>query len=124
MEDWEGAIERAMTAHGFMRAAIGVAPDLQLHYHANVNQRFQVNELDREQAGYYDVPAQVIEYEQGTLVVDAVDTTTRQVVWRGWAQDSVQGVIDNQARLQKQVEKAVTKMWRLFPRAASGLPPI
>lgn len=112
----EGAVEKQMAAHGFARAAAGATPDLQVHYHANINHRFEVNGVDRE-LGYYDSNVQVIEYEQGTLVVDVVDMASNQVVWRGWAQDSVQGVIDNQARMQKQIDEAVTKMWRLFPRA-------
>jgi hypothetical protein len=117
---FEGAVEKAMAAHGFTRAAVGAVPDLQVHYHANINHRFEIQEMDREQAGYYDVPAQIVEYDQGTLVVDVVDANTKQVVWRGWAQDSVQGVIDNQARMRKQIDEAVTKMWRLFPRAMAS----
>ena len=48
--------------------------------------------------------------------VDVVDTRTNRVVWRGWAQDSIDGMIDNQELLRKEVNKAVTRMMELFPR--------
>jgi hypothetical protein len=49
-------------------------------------------------------------------VIDVVDTRTSKVVWRGWAQDSMNGVIDNQDRLAAQIDKAVTRMMERFPR--------
>jgi hypothetical protein len=58
----------------------------------------------------------IIEYEQGTIVLDVVNTQTNRVVWRGWAQDSIDGMIDNQELLRKEVNKAVARMMELFPR--------
>jgi hypothetical protein len=110
----EGAVEKQMSARGFMRVAPGETPDLRVHYHANINHRFEVNGVDRDR-GYSTDQVQVVEYEQGTLVIDMVDTRTNKVVWRGWAQDSVQGMIDNQGRMEKQIDEAVTKMMKLFP---------
>ena len=65
---------------------------------------------------YGDCLPQVINYEQGTLVVDIVDAHSNKVVWRGWAQDSVEGVIDNQDRMERQLDEAVTRMLEQFPR--------
>ena len=59
--------------------------------------------------------SRVSEYEAGTLVIDMVDAKTNKVVWRGWAQDSMTGVIDNQTRLEKQIDEAVTKMMKELP---------
>ena len=64
---------------------------------------------------------QVSDYEHGTLVIDLVDTKTNKVVWRGWAQDSMNGIIDNQERLEKQVDEGVTKMMMLLPRGGAAL---
>jgi hypothetical protein len=110
----QGAIERSLATKGFARAASGDKADLLVHYHANINQRFQVNEPD---VNCVPGPCQasVIEYEQGTLVLDVVDTRTDKIVWRGWAQGSVQGVIDNQDLLEKKVNEAVSKMLARFP---------
>ena len=51
------------------------------------------------------LPAAGLDYEQGTLIVDIVDVKTSKVVWRGWAQDTMNGIIDNQDRLEKQVDE-------------------
>jgi hypothetical protein len=111
----QGAIEKQLARKGYRRATDQPA-DLLLHYHASVNQRMEINAVDR-QAGYcyQDCQPQVIEYEQGTLVLDVVDARTRKVIWRGWAQDSVQGIIDDQDRLERQVDKAVIRIFERFP---------
>ena len=40
----EGAIEKQMTARGFERSAASETPDVRIHYHASINQRFDVRE--------------------------------------------------------------------------------
>ena len=112
----EGAVEKAMAARHFMHAATGTKPDLLIHYHANVSQRFEVQGVDTSRGYCYDnCEPRVSEYEAGTLVIDMVDAKTNKVVWRGWAQDSMTGVIDNQTRLEKQIDEAVTKMMKELP---------
>ena len=87
-----------------------------IHYHANISQRFEVNGVDRSRGYCYeDCEPRVSDYEEGTLVVDAVDARTNRVVWRGWAQSNVNGVIDNQDRLAAQINEAVTRMMERFP---------
>jgi hypothetical protein len=110
----QGAIEKALAGKGFARAAEGASADLRVHYHANINQRFMVNEPDVNCVAGNCQPS-VIEYEQGTLVLDVVNTRTDKVVWRGWAQGSIQGIIDNQDLLEKKVNEAVAKMMARFP---------
>jgi hypothetical protein len=114
----QGAIEKQLAAKGFARSTSG-APDLLIHYHANITQRIDVNRVDREYGYCYegDCDTRVIEYEAGTLVLDFVDTHTNRVIWRGWAQDSVEGVLDNQDRMERKINEAVTRMLaRLPPR--------
>jgi hypothetical protein len=113
----QGSVEKQLAAKGLVRSTSGDA-DLLLHYHASVNHRFEVHGVDRQNGYCYaDCEPQVIEYEQGTLVLDVVDAETKKVVWRGWAQDSVEGIIDNQERLERQIGEAVTRMMRRFPAA-------
>jgi hypothetical protein len=115
----QGAIEKRLAAKGYERAVAG-PPDLLVHYHASVNQKVDAYESDREH-GYYPPESRVVEFEQGTLVVDIVDAKTSKVIWRGWSQDTMTGVIDNQRRLEKQVEEGVTKMMVLLPRGGAAL---
>ena len=113
----QGAFEKKLAARGFERSASGTTPDLLIHYHAAINERFEVVEVGLERGDCCDgcLP-QVINYEQGTLVVDIVDARSNKVIWRGWAQDSVEGVIDDQDRMERQIDEAVTRMLEQFPR--------
>jgi hypothetical protein len=111
----EGAVEKQMTLHHYDHVATGV-PDLLIHYHANITKTFDVNGVDmRNGYCYDDCQPNVIEYMQGTIVIDIVDTRTNRVVWRGWSQDAMDGVIDNQDRLKAEVNKGIVKMMKQMP---------
>ena len=117
----QGAIEKKLVAKGYQRAAAGAA-DLLVHYHASVNQKVDVYAVDNQYGYCYgNCEPQFSDYEQGTLVIDVVDARTSKVVWRGWAQHVMNGVIDNQDRLDKEVDEAVTKMMVLLPRGGAAL---
>ena len=90
---FQGAVERQLAAKGLEKSS---TPDLLIHYHANVTKRFSVSGVDR---GYGscsngDCQPHYTEYEAGTLVLDIVDARTNKLVWRGWAQQRVDDVID------------------------------
>lgn len=115
----QGAIERGMAAKGFERASATDVPDVRVHFHAVIDRRIDVNLLDY-QSGYCsrnDCQADVSEYEEGTLVIDIIDVSTNRLVWRGWAQDSVEGVLTNQDRLARKIEDAVRLMFDRLPAA-------
>jgi Domain of unknown function (DUF4136) len=112
----EGAVGKALEDRHYVRSASGT-PDLLVHYHANISKTFDVNGIDSRDGNCYDnCEPRVIEYEQGTIVLDVVDTQTNRLVWRGWAQDGIDGVIDNQNSLKKEVTTAVARMMERFPR--------
>jgi hypothetical protein len=113
----QGEVEKAMAARG-LELVTSRPPDLLIHYHANISQRIDVNRVDRQYGYCYegDCDVRVVEYEAGTLVLDVVDTRTNRVIWRGWAQDSVEGVLDNEDRMARQIHEAVTRMMERFPR--------
>jgi len=118
-DEVEGAIEKQMAARGFERSATSQTPDVRIHYHASINTRFDVRE-DNHSGNCTDgdvCPARVIEYEAGTLVVDIVDQRTERLIWRGWAQGSVEGVLDNKGRLRQKIDEGVTRMFARFPHA-------
>jgi hypothetical protein len=117
----QGAIEKKLVAKGYELAVTG-EPDLLVHYHASVSQKLDVYEADHRYGYCYDnCEARIVNYEEGTLVVDVVDRKTSKVVWRGWSQDTMNGVIDNQDRLKKQVDEGVTKMMLMLPRGGAAL---
>jgi hypothetical protein len=116
-----GAIEKKLAAKGYERAVSG-EPDLLIHYHASVSQKLDVYETDHRYGYCYgDCEPHVVNYEEGTIMVDVVDRETSKVVWRGWAQDAMNGIIDDQDRLERQVEQGVTKMMVMLPRGGAAL---
>ena len=115
----QGAIERNMAAKGFQRVDPTAVPDVRVHFHAVIDRRIDVNLLDY-QSGYCsrnDCQADVSEYEEGTLVIDMIDVRSNRLVWRGWAQDSIEGVLTNEDRLARKIEDAVRLMFMRLPAA-------
>lgn len=118
----QGAIEKGLAARGYERVNSGVEPQLLVHYHASVNQKVDVYKADHPYGYCYgDCDARVVEFEEGTLVLDIVDVKTKKVVWRGWAQDAMDGVINDQDRLDRQVDESVVRMMQLLPRGGAAL---
>lgn len=118
----QGAFEKQMAAHGFERAG-SERPDLLIHYHASINRRLDVNRADHSRGYCYDEDcrARVIEYEAGTLVLDIVDARTNRVIWRGWAQHSVEGVLGHPERMARKIDEAVRRMLERLPPAPGSV---
>ncbi len=95
-----GAIEKQMAARGFERPTSRRA-DLLLSFHASLNRRTNVDAVSNSdgKCSYADCRDQVFDYEAGTLVLDVVDARTKRMMWRGWAQENMEGVLDKQDRL-------------------------
>jgi hypothetical protein len=112
-----GAVEKQLALRGLERSDAGT-PDLLIHYHASINRRFNVMGADNQYGYCSDEQCQewVVDYEAGTLVLDFVDPRTNRVVWRAWAQDSVENSLKNPDRMEKMINQAVTRMFSLFPQ--------
>src|ERR1700680_2638633 len=54
----------------------------------------------------------VQDYKEGTLVVDLYDAKTKQLIWRGSAEDTLS---DKAAKNEKNLDKGVAKMFKKFP---------
>ena len=113
-----GSVEKQMAANGFTRAADNGSADLLLHYHAVIQQRLDVNQVDAAWGYCYDdgCQARVVEYEAGTLVLDVIDRATNRLIWRGWAQDAVRPMLESREEMSKQIDRAVKGMFARFPR--------
>jgi hypothetical protein len=55
----------------------------------------------------------------GTLFIDFIDTRTNRLAWRGWAEGSVDGVIDDQRWMEKVIDETVAKILARLPRHQS-----
>lgn len=111
----QALVEAELASRGFNRAA--GSPDLLVHYHASVEQRIDLQTSEP----YTPCPdCKPFIYEAGTLVVDLVDARTGRLVWRGWAEGSVEGVIDNQQWLEERLADSVRRIFATLPRAQSS----
>jgi Domain of unknown function (DUF4136) len=52
------------------------------------------------------------DYKEGTLVIDLYDAKTKQLIWRGSAEDMLSGKAEKN---EKNLEKGVAKMFKKFP---------
>jgi hypothetical protein len=114
----QGAVERGLAARGIELNSSGT-PDLLIHYHANITERMDVNKADRTY-GYCrtaDCPPETVWYEAGTLVLDVMDARTNTLVWRGWAQNSVEDMLRDKDKMAKTIDRAVVGMLRQLPQA-------
>jgi hypothetical protein len=87
------------------------------HYHANITKRINANHVDRAY-GYcsrQDCAPEIVEYEAGTLVLDIVDARSNRLIWRGWATNSVEDMLNDPDRMAKTIERAVSEMLRRLP---------
>ncbi len=110
------AIERELNTRGLRPADSGAG--LVVHHHATVRDHVEVYEADRE-AGYttseYGEGTQVVQYDQGTLLVDIADAETREVLWRGWAQFDISAAMVNPEIMAERINEAVAKIFEHYP---------
>ncbi len=111
------AVELELAARGLKR--VTTSPDLLVHYHASVRQRVDVIRADEGRG--YSSPRDgksdmVIEYEEGTLIVDVAEPKAKAILWRGWSQTDVGGLIENPREMEKRIRESVRLMMKKFPR--------
>jgi hypothetical protein len=106
-------VDKQLESRGFEKTE--ASPDLLVHYHASMIQEIDVRELDGpyEYSGVTTGRSYV--YDKGTLFVDLVDPGTGRLVWRGWAEGSIDGVVDNQAWMESRIDEAVQKILKQLP---------
>ncbi|MGE0450789.1 MAG: DUF4136 domain-containing protein [Vicinamibacterales bacterium] len=114
----QGAVERQLARRQLARTEPGGKPDLLVHYHANVSERISANQSNQSSGACYDAncAVRVLEQEVGTILIDVMDARTNRLIWRGWVQTDVEGVLNNERRLDDRLEKAVQEMFAQFPR--------
>ena len=118
--DWvQGAVESGLARRGLVLSAEGVEPDLRIHYHANISERIDVSAVDQNFGFCEGVGCEpsVTTHEAGTLVIDIVDARTNRVVWRGWAQDTIEDELDDPDKMEATIQEAVTRMLARLPRS-------
>lgn len=117
MDQVRGGVERALASRSLALSS-GAEPDLLIHVHASVDRRIDVNRTE-QQHGHCQVQNcddWVMEYQAGTLVVDVVDARTNQLIWRGWAQDSVDAELGDRKKMAAKLQGKIRLIMSRFPK--------
>ena len=116
------SLVRHLAARGFQRSA-SVKPDFRVGFHAAVKDKISVQTVNRavgyrpgwgDRGGMMRSGTYVLEYEQGTLILDIVDSSTDRLVWRGSAQAEVDSDATPEKR-EKRIDAAVGQILESFP---------
>jgi hypothetical protein len=114
IERVQRAVEGHLRQRGFEKAGDG-RPDFVVHYHARVEQRLDLTELRPDEPRCQTGDCRPFIYDAGTLLVDFVDPRSNQLMWRGWAERSLQGLIDNQTWMEAAIDDAVSRIMARLP---------
>lgn len=118
-------IEKRLVASGLTKAPAGAAPDVLVTYHGSVQNNVQLQSdsygygfggygmggwgmYGYRMAGPVSTTTRVVEYKEGTLIVDIVDPTKKELVWRGAS--SPISISDSNEKTEKNISKALDQM--------------
>jgi len=118
-------IEKRLTASGLMKAAAGAPPDIWVTYHGSVmnNVQLQSDSFGYGFGGYggagwgmygygaagpVSTTTRVVEYLEGTLIVDIIDPMKKELIWRGSSTPIL--ISDSNDKTQKNISKALDAM--------------
>ena len=118
-------IELRLTEAGLMKAAAGAAPDILVTYHGSVQNQVQLQSdsfgygfggygmggwgmYGYGAAGPVSTTTRVVNYQEGTLIVDIIDPTKKELVWRGSTTPIL--ISDSDDKTQKNISKALDQM--------------
>jgi hypothetical protein len=112
-----GAIDRGLSAKGLVRRESDAPPDLLVHYHATVQRRTIIHDAGPGDLSSppHDRATHVEQFEVGTLVVDLMDARTSKLVWRGWAEDALDGLLHDQQQMKRHVNVSIARILTRLP---------
>jgi len=106
------AVDNHLQARGYFKDESN--PNFLVAVHGGVEDRVNIATYGYHYgyAGYWGAPyLDVYQYQEGSLIIDFVDTQTKDLFWRGWATD----VVDQTADPTIKINEAVGKILAYFP---------
>jgi hypothetical protein len=121
----EQEVVRLLKVKGY--AVDTLRADFLVHHHVTVenrtrlvqapNYRYTPNMFMGRYGYYYSMyqPMMIrnsfreVEYREGTLIVDVIDSKQQRLVWRGWSEEPLEGVADFERSLQSRVQEILAK---------------
>ena len=119
----ESAVVRELTAKGLRQVGLDEHPDLLVHYWVNVQDKQRLESggtsvgVARYRGGYgwgagYGGGVTTVEYKEGTLILDLVEPTQKQLVWRATIVGTLQDSAEENTELGN---KAIAKAFEDYP---------
>lgn len=109
-------VDEELKARGYAQDTSGAATYL-VGYHAAIRNELSVTHVNDYygyqsawQGSYVDVDA----YEKGSIILDIVDARSGELIWRGWAEDTVEEGRSPE-KSEANIRNAVKKMLERFP---------
>jgi hypothetical protein len=114
-------VENQLAARGLARITIGT-PELLVRVHTSMAQRIDPGGADAAYGvgqgnGYADYGEPYV-YDAGTITIDFIDARTNKVVWRGWVEGNMDGVVDDQTWMERKIDTTVTRILSRLPRVS------
>jgi hypothetical protein len=110
----KSAVDAQLLARRIERSSYGMA-DMAIRYHASTTQQLSVSDGEAGNRPCAECRLQV--YDAGTIVIDIVDGRTNRLLWRGWAEGGIDGVIDSQTLMEQRIDEAVARILEKLPGA-------
>jgi len=112
---------RADLVKGFEDRGYGLSdnPNFVVAYYASATNMLDVTYWDYGY-GFYDgwgYDPTSTQYTQGTVIIDVLDPTTKELLWRG---QGIASVSDDEPQYEQDLWKTVTAILDKFPRAPQG----
>jgi hypothetical protein len=110
----QSEVDGQLIRRGYVRVK-GGTPDLRVQAYVKIRQEVQSNGVEWP-AGYSPRHAAAGSVQDaGTLWIEITDTASGNVAWRGWAEGTVEGLVDNQVWLEQKVGEIVSRILEKFP---------
>lgn len=108
----EKAIQKEMTNLGYQ---VSKEPDLVVAFFVKEKTIREVSHYYRGYYGRWGYPSwiEVNEYQEGTLVIDLIDRTKKQVIWHGAAEGRV---YDDMKNVEKEINETVEAVFKKYAK--------
>ncbi len=119
------AVEQSLSAKGYEMADQQQA-DFLVAWFGAIEQKIKKENIDHFYAPYGygtlyrdpvlnpESPRQILEYEEGTIIIDIVDPKTKRLIWRGSGSGRIKEDQPEQTALRN-LNRSVTKIMEPFP---------
>lgn len=117
-------IDKTLQEKGFILVEKGSGPDFVVMTHAGVKEKMNVTQTGGGYRGYgwydpwwgpYGGQTHVSYYEEGSLVIDVIDWTEKELSWRGIGTGVVKEGQQDAEEMQERIDEITAKILADFP---------